>query len=75
MKISSYVYNMDPLTVLITGTNKGLGCDLVKIFYKLSPKALIIATSRSKPEMAYQRWEALDNDKRIICKQLDLTSV
>lgn len=34
------------LTVLITGTNKGIGLDLVKIFLKNQPEAIIYATSR-----------------------------
>jgi len=38
--------NPQTLTILITGTNKGLGFDLVKIFLKNHPEAIIYATSR-----------------------------
>ena len=41
------------LTVLITGTNKGLGLDLLKLFLKNNPKATIYATSRSDSKIAY----------------------
>jgi len=34
------------LRILITGTNKGIGNDLVKIFYKNHSNAIIYATSR-----------------------------
>jgi short-subunit dehydrogenase len=33
-------------TVLITGTSKGLGYDLVKLFLNNNPNSMIIATSR-----------------------------
>jgi NAD(P)-dependent dehydrogenase (short-subunit alcohol dehydrogenase family) len=35
-----------PFTVLITGTSKGFGYDLVRIFLKRHPKAVIYATAR-----------------------------
>ena len=34
------------LTVLITGTSKGIGKDLVRIFLEQNPNAVIYATSR-----------------------------
>jgi len=37
---------INPLRVLITGTNKGIGYDLVKIFLKRNPETVIYATSR-----------------------------
>lgn len=36
------------LKVLITGTNKGIGHELVKIFLKRNPNAMIYATSREQ---------------------------
>lgn len=39
---------MSSLNVLITGTSKGLGHDLVKIFAKKHPNSVIFATSRDK---------------------------
>lgn len=35
-----------PLRILITGTNKGIGNELVKQFLMKTPNALIYATSR-----------------------------
>ena len=35
-----------PLKVLITGTNKGIGNELVKQFLRKNPNAQIYATSR-----------------------------
>lgn len=63
-----------PLKVLITGTNKGIGNELVKIFLKRNPKAIIYATSREQTEEAYQRWQPLDRDRRVQCKYLDIGS-
>ena len=37
---------MEELNILITGTSKGLGYELVKIFLKKHPQATIYATSR-----------------------------
>jgi len=37
------------LKVLITGTNKGLGNDLVKIFINKNPETIVYATSRELP--------------------------
>ena len=34
------------LNILITGTSKGLGEDLVKIFIQKNPQAVVYATSR-----------------------------
>jgi short-subunit dehydrogenase involved in D-alanine esterification of teichoic acids len=62
----------DKLTVLITGTNKGIGCDLVRIFHKMNPNSVIIATSREEPKIAAKRWKQMGLNDRIICKQLDM---
>ena len=43
---------MQKLNVLITGTSKGLGQDIVKIFIKKHPEAIIYATSRDGYEKA-----------------------
>ena len=40
------------LKVLITGTSKGLGHDLVKIFGKKHPNSIIFATSRDNIKKA-----------------------
>lgn len=47
-KISSlFISNMNnKLIVVITGTNKGIGYDLVKIFLQLHQDSVIYATSR-----------------------------
>jgi NAD(P)-dependent dehydrogenase (short-subunit alcohol dehydrogenase family) len=63
------------LTVLITGTNKGIGYDLVSIFLKKHPDALIYATSREPPASAQKRWEELDASHCIRCRQLEVASV
>lgn len=62
------------LKVLITGTNKGIGNELVKIFLKQNPKAIIYATSREQAEVAKHRWQSLDQDKRVQCRYLDIAS-
>ncbi len=36
----------NPLKVLITGTNRGIGNELVKQFLKKTPNSLIYATSQ-----------------------------
>lgn len=59
------------LTVLITGTNKGLGKDLVELFLKHHPQSLVYATSRETPEKAQSKWNHLPNPP--ICKQLEVT--
>ena len=41
---------MQGLKVLVTGTSKGLGYDIVKIFLKRHPQATIYATSRDGQE-------------------------
>lgn len=66
--------NAKSLTVLITGTNKGLGHDLVKLFLKNHPEAIIYGTSREQPKAAYDRWSLLDEKKQITCKKLDVCS-
>jgi short-subunit dehydrogenase involved in D-alanine esterification of teichoic acids len=48
---------IDKLTVFISDTNKGIGCDLIKIFHKMSANSVIIATSREKPLIAAERWK------------------
>lgn len=63
------------LTVLITGTNKGIGYDLVSIFLKRHPDVLIYATSREPPATAQKRWEELDHSHCIRCKQLEVASI
>lgn len=62
------------LTVLITGTNKGIGRDLVKTFLTLCPNSIIYATSRENPQAAYERWKDIDVKGRVICKILDISS-
>ena len=55
---SIYFKLMDKaFTVLITGTSKGLGFDLTRIFLKKHPEAIIYATSRENPEKAAERWK------------------
>lgn len=63
---------IDKLTVLITGTNKGIGRDLVKTFHQKNPDTLIIATSRERPDIAAERWKLMGMNNRIICKILDI---
>jgi hypothetical protein len=41
----SYLMSL-PLKVLITGTNKGIGNELVKLFLACNPNTQIFATSR-----------------------------
>ena len=57
MKYINDIIMDDKLIVLITGTNKGIGCDLVKKFHKMSPNTVIIATSREEPNIAVERWK------------------
>jgi NAD(P)-dependent dehydrogenase (short-subunit alcohol dehydrogenase family) len=63
-----------PLKVLITGTNKGIGNELVKAFLKYNPNSVIYATSREKSEIAYERWKSIDTEHRIRCSYLDVSS-
>ena len=55
------------LSVLITGTSKGLGFDLVRIFLKKHPEATIYATSRDGPQKAADRWKDIDTKKAVKC--------
>lgn len=57
-------------TILITGTSKGLGKDLVMIFLKKHPEAIIYATSRDSPQAAYNNWKDVDIHHAVRCKQL-----
>lgn len=64
------------LRVLITGTNKGIGNDLVKIFYRNHENATIYATSRESSKVAEQRWQEIDPlNQRIKAKYLDINSL
>ena len=56
------------LTVLITGTSKGLGFDLVRIFLKKHPEATIYATSRDGSQKAEERWRDIDSKKVVKCR-------
>jgi NAD(P)-dependent dehydrogenase (short-subunit alcohol dehydrogenase family) len=64
---------INPLRVLITGTNKGIGRDLVRIFLKRNPEAVIYATSRETKEVADARWQQLGGDKRVVSKYLNVS--
>ena len=61
---------MKAFTVLITGTSKGFGFDLVRIFLKNHPTAVIYATSRDTPEQAQLKWTGIDHAKAVKCRQL-----
>jgi len=63
-----------PFTVLITGTSKGLGYDLVRIFLKKHPQAIIYATSREIPTKAAERWNQIDKNNAVRCKLLEVRS-
>lgn len=41
-----------PLKVLITGTSKGIGRELVKVFLRCNPQSIIYAASREQPAQA-----------------------
>jgi NAD(P)-dependent dehydrogenase (short-subunit alcohol dehydrogenase family) len=60
--------------VLITGTNKGIGNDLVKIFLKRHPQAEVYATSREEPADAEVRWKTCEGGERVVCKKLEMAS-
>jgi short-subunit dehydrogenase len=63
-----------PLKILITGTNKGIGNELVKQFLKFNQNSTIYATSREEPEKAYERWRTLDKANQVKCKYLNISS-
>jgi NAD(P)-dependent dehydrogenase (short-subunit alcohol dehydrogenase family) len=63
------------LNVLITGTNKGIGNELVKLFVKRQPNAVIYATSREEPAVAGARWEQTFPNHKIQCKKLEIASL
>lgn len=65
---------MHPLKVLITGSNRGIGCELVKAFLRLNPNASVYATSIEKLKVASQQWNAFNQDNRVKCMYLDVTS-
>ena len=65
---------MHPLKVLITGSNRGIGCELVKAFLRLNPNASVYATNIEKLEVASQQWKAFNQDNRVKCMYLDVTS-
>ena len=65
---------MSGLKVLITGTNKGIGYDLVKVFLKKQPEATIFATSRDGEEKASLRWKDIDSKNAVQCRELEVGS-
>ena len=64
-------FSMDKIiTILITGSSKGLGYDLVRIFLQKNPQTIIYATSRDGPQKASERWKGLDKKNVIKCREL-----
>lgn len=63
-----------PLKILITGSNRGIGCELVKAFLRLNPNSSIYATRIEKLVIASQQWKAFNLDNRVKCMYLDVTS-
>ena len=63
---------MRKLSVLITGTSKGIGFDLVRIFLKKHPEATIYATSRNDSQKEEERWRSIDANNAVKCKKLNI---
>jgi hypothetical protein len=61
------------LTVLVTGTNRGMGYDLVSIFLKNHPYISIYATSQDLSAETLKPWQ-MSPSQVVKCKQLELTS-
>ena len=61
-------------TVLITGTSRGLGKELVKVFLEKEPGVKVWATSRQSEEEAKKMWAGHERHQQIRCVTLDVLS-
>ena len=58
----------------MTGTNKGLGHDLVKLFLTHHHDYVIFATSRQPIAQAQDQWKNIDARQQVKCLNLDVRS-
>jgi short-subunit dehydrogenase len=58
--------------IFITGTNRGLGRELVKLLASKHPELELHISSRKEPQQLKQEWEAELPKSKIQCYQIDL---